>query len=733
VSRILAGVARFSARHRVITLVAWLLVAVASIGIAQVSGGQTNDSFTIPGTEAQRAADLLQQKFPSVSGASTQVVFVAPKGTRVTSPAQQAAILQTVGNLNHVPQVEGATDPFQALTISRDGSVALSQVQYRGQAQDVKDGTLSALQQATRPARDAGLRVEFGGSVYPGWRVVVSETPELIGMGIAFLILLVALGAAIPALLPILGAVVGVTITLEGINAAASLVSIASVSTTVALMLGLSCGIDYGLFIVSRHRTNLMLGVPVEESIGLAAGTAGGAVVFAGSTVIVSLLGLLVPGIPFLGVMGVAAACSVLVALLIALTLLPALLGFAGKRVVSFLPPAPLRRRIARVTDLAARHPERTLGAAWQGFVVRFRWPVLAAGVGLLLLLAAPALQMHLGLPTSASDPPSATDRQAYDTVSSAFGPGFNGPLLVVADGIRDPAQIQPMVATLQHLKDVRVAEPVGYQNGVAVIEVVPKTGPASQATTDLVNRIRDHRTEVAGGSGARILVGGVTAAAIDVTSRLSQAVPVFLALVVSLALILLTFAFRTILVPIKSILGFLLSIAAALGLQVAIFQWGWGASLLGVTRAETISFLPIIMLAIIFGLSSDYELFVASRVKEQFTRDGDARRAVRVGAGQSVRVVMSAALIMFSIFVAFMVTDNPFIRVVGFSFAAGVFIDAFVVRLTLVPAVLAIGGRRMWWHPRWFARWVPDPDIEGKRLEERPPARVEETLEEAG
>jgi RND superfamily putative drug exporter len=504
-----------------------------------------------------------------------------------------------------------------------------------------------------------------------------------------------------------------------GVTAVAAVVTIASASTTVALMLGLSCGIDYGVFILSRHRTNLLNGMTPEESVPLAVGTAGSAVVFAGLTVIIALCGLSVVGIPFLTVMGLAAASAVAVALLIALTLVPALLGFAGMKVATFTRLPLLGARAERTARRSAADPDSPAGARWARFVVRRRWPVLIGGIVLLGVLAIPALSLQQGLPGASSDPTSSTDRQAYDLTTEGFGAGFNGALLIVGQDVRSPAATSQMAAALTKLPDVATVTPVTTSNGVALIKVIPKSGPNDPATATLVNTIRGDRASIEGDTGAHILVGGTTASNIDVSAKLSGALPIFLIVVVGLAFILLTFAFRTILVPIKSILGFLLSMAAALGAQVAMFQWGWGEHIFGITPTETISFLPIIMLAIIFGLSSDYEVFVVSRIKEEFTKNGDARRAVERGTGKSARVVTAAALIMFSIFVAFMFTDNPTIKAIGFSFAAGVFLDAFVVRLTLVPAIMAIIRSKLWYHPQWFARYVPDPDIEGKRLDE--------------
>jgi RND superfamily putative drug exporter len=710
--------ARAAFRHRRLVLAIWLLAAATAITLGVASGGKTNDTFTIPGTESQQVADLLKQEIPALSGGQTQVVFAAPAGGNVASAADQSAVAAALARIKTVPQVISVSDPYTANAVSPDHRIALSQVQYNADPTDVKDSTLDALQAAVAPAQQAGIEVEYSGSVYPGWQVAVSELPELIGVIIAFLILTIAFGALITAGLPILTAIIGVITTLMSVTALASLVTIASASTTVALMLGLSCGIDYGLFILIRHRNNLLNGLSVEDSVALAAGTSGSSVVFAALTVIIALCGLSVVGIPFLTVMGLSAAGAVLIALLIALTLLPAMLGFAGEKITKFL-DTPLRRgHHEKVAVTAAREPQRTFGARWAALVVRLKVPFLILGVAVLVLLASPVTKMHLGLPSGASQPTSNTARRAYDLTTASFGPGFNGPLLIFASNVPDAATAQRIETDLAGVSGVANSSLTLQQGTNAVYRVVPTTGPNDPATADLVNRIRDDRPSIKASTGVDVLVGGTTASNIDVSSKLSSALPIFLIVVVGLAFILLTFAFRTILVPIKSILGFLLSVGAALGAQVAVFQWGWGGWLFDITPTETISFLPIIMLAIIFGLSSDYEVFVVSRIKEEYTKRGNAVEAVRRGTGLSARVVTAAALIMFFIFVAFMINNDPTIKAIGFSFAAGVALDAFVVRLTLVPAVMAIVHSRIWYHPQWFAKYVPDPDIEGERIE---------------
>jgi RND superfamily putative drug exporter len=726
---------RWAFRRRRLVLGIWLLIAVGTIVTAIASGGKTNDTFTIPGTESQQTTDLLQQKLPALAGGQTQVVFAVPEGAKVGDTAYRNGIESAVGRMKTVPQVVSVSDPFTDQGISPDQRVALAYVQYNGQPAEVKDSSLDALEDANAPAKAAGVQVEYSGSVFPGWRIVVSEVPEIIGLCVAFVILVIALGALVAAGMPILTAIIGVAIALMGVTALASVVNIASASTTVAIMLGLSCGVDYGLFILFRHRNQVLRGMDVEHSAALAAGTAGSSVVFAALTVIIALCGLSVVGIPFLTVMGLCAAGAVAIALLIALTLLPALFGFAGTKVTSFISTRLRPGHHEDVAKTSALEPARTFGARWARFVVHNRIVVTVAGVAFLLLLAVPALDMQLGLPSGASQPTSKTQRRAYDLTAEHFGPGYNGPLLVVADGAVQQASLVQLSGVLAQQPDVAVAAPLANNGQVGVVRVIPQSGPNDTATADLVHEIRDNRAAIEASVGAPILVGGTTASNIDVSQKLADALPVFLVVVVGLAFVLLTLAFRTILVPIKSILGFLLSVAAAFGAEVAMFQWGWGRHIFDITPTETISFLPIIMLAIIFGLSSDYEVFVVSRIKEDFTKTGDARGAVERGTAQSARVVTAAALIMFFIFVAFMFTDDPTIKAIGFSFAVGVFLDAFVVRLTLVPAVMAMAKAKLWYHPQWFARYVPDPDIEGKRLEERQDAlwAADAGREEAG
>lgn len=720
-SRYLYRLAAWSFRRRRYVLAFWGLVLIGMVVLGTASGGKTVNDFTIPGTPSAQGTELLEERMPAAAGAQTQVVFATNGSAQITDPDVHAAIEQTVQNIQAGPQVATAVDPFQAQTIAPDGQVAYSPVQFDTGIAGVEDSSLTALDSAADPARAAGLEVEFGGQIYPGFDTEISELPELVGMAIAFVILVVMFGALIAAGLPILTAAVGVVISLMGVTALASVMNVASATTSLAIMLSLACGIDYALFVLTRHRASVLSGTSVEDSAARAVGTTGGAVVFAGLTVIIALCGLSVVGIPFLTIMGLSAAAAVLIAVLLALTLLPALLGFAGHKVTKFVRSPVPGRKPENIARNAVEHPQRTLGARWSRFVVRFRYPLLVAGVAGLLVMAIPALSMQLGLPTGDSKPTSDTSYKAYQLIENSFGPGANGPLTIIVDtaSATDPQAVPEALTMVQQQPNVAVASLAAPpQNDTAIITAIPRTAPTDSHTTDLVKSIRDQAETLGQQNGSVIYVAGPTATNIDATDTLAAALPVFLLVVVGLAMVLLTIAFRTILVPIKSIVGFLLSVAAAFGAQVAVFQWGWLHQVFGVTPTDTLSFLPIILLAIIFGLSNDYELFLVSRIKEHHEKTRDGVVAVEHGLGASARVVSAAALIMVGVFASFVFTSDPIIKALGFSLAIGVLLDAFVVRLTLVPAFMSIIGSKIWYHPKWFGRAIPDLDIEGEKLE---------------
>lgn len=706
---------RASFRHRRLVLALWLgALVLMGFGASSLSG-PTSEKFSIPGIESQKAIDLLNAKFPQASagGASARVVFQAPAGKRLTSRAAKAAIEDTVSKLRHAPQVLSATDPFQAKMISSDRTIAFSQVQYGKQASELTTADQDALKNAPAAARAAGLNVQIGGDALRA--KIGQNSTEAISLGVALVVLIVTFGSLIAAGLPLLTAIIGVGLGMLGITAATGLISMSSSTPTLALMLGLAVGIDYALFIVSRHRHELSEGRTPEEAAARATGTAGSAVVFAGLTVLIALVGLSVVGIPFLTQMGLAAAATVGLAVVIALTLLPALLGFAGRKV--------LGRRSRDPESVRAGHGRTAMGSRWAGFVTRFRVPVLIASVLAVGALALPVASMQMALPDDSVAAPSSPQRQAYDLVAKGFGAGFNGPLLIAIEapngGHAKPTAAQ-VASDIRKLDDViAVTPPKANADGdTAILNVVPKSAPSSKQTHDLVTKIRAEAGTVRAKTGADIYVTGSTAVNIDVSSKLSAALPVYLLVVVGLALVLLTIVFRSLLVPVKAVLGFLLTIGASLGAVVAVFQWGWLSGIFRVDQtAPIVSMLPILLVGILFGLAMDYEVFLVSRMREEFVHGAEARPAIVGGFGHGARVVTAAAVIMISVFSGFIFGDNAIIRSIGLGLAFGVLVDAFVVRMTIVPAVMALAGRSAWWLPRWMDRAVPNVDIEGEKL----------------
>jgi putative drug exporter of the RND superfamily len=695
-------------RQRWAVLIAWVTLLVVLGAGGQAIKEDLSDAFNVPGTESQRALDLLDEKFPGTGGATARIVFAAPDGHKLTEQRYQKVVQPTIERAQAVPQAITTGKQFAAaLQLSRDKKVAFSDLQFEVPVEDLEDSTKEALERVAGPARAAGLTVEFSGGVVS---TSAGEGPntEAIGVIVAFFVLLVVFGGAgVIAGLPLVTALIGVGIGMSAITALTSVVELNESVPTVALMLGLAVGIDYALFILSRHRQHLDDGLDPRESAARAVATAGSAVVFAGVTVIIALVGLTVVGIPFLSLMGLAAAATVAIAVLIALTLLPALLGFAGRR-------AGRGRRPAR---------DSTMGLRWARFVTRRPLVAIAAVVALLVVVALPALDLRLNLPDDSTKPKDTTERRSYDLLANAFGPGFTGPLTTVIDfGNREGTKsiASDAVKELRQFPDVAaVSQPVFNQSGqVAIIIVTPGSSPSSQATKDLVSSLRDRAEEIRTRYGINALVTGNTAINIDTSDKLTSALPLFLVVVVGLALLLLTLVFRSIPVPIKAVFGFLLTIAAALGAVVWIFQQGHLAGPFGVeSTSPVISFLPVLMIAILFGLAMDYEVFLVSRMRESYVRTGEALESTVTGFQASARVVTAAGLIMIAVFSGFILDDDVVIKSIGFALAFGVLIDAFFVRMTLVPAVLALLDRRAWWLPRRLDRRMPNLDIEGEKV----------------
>ncbi|MFC0526249.1 MMPL family transporter [Phytohabitans kaempferiae] len=701
--------ARFSYRRRRLVLVLWLALLAAFGTGALTLSGPTSTSFTVPGTESQKAIDLLGERFPQAGagGATARVVFAAPSGQSLTDPASQAAIAETVAALQTAPQVGGVTDPYQTGGVNPTGTVAYSQVTYTVQGMDITDASRDALRAAAEPARAAGLTVEMGGDALQP--PVETSATEVLGIVVAALVLVITFGSLVAAGLPLLTAIIGIGIGIAGIMIVSGFVEMASTTSILALMLGLAVAIDYALFIVSRYRHELAVGREGEEAAGRAVGTAGSAVVFAGLTVVIALAALAVVNIPLLTEMGLAAASTVVVAVLIALTLLPALLGFAGRRIMG---------RRGRDPETAG-NGKPTAGTRWARFVTRRPAAVLAVAVLALGVIAVPALSLRLGLPDDGTAAPDTTQRKAYDLLSQGFGPGFNGPLTVVVDGAgsTDPQGVaEGAAATIQALPDVvAVVPPVFNQTGeTALLTVIPASAPSSAATEDLVGAIRDADEAVPGD----LYVTGQTAMNIDVSSRMGAALVPYLAVVVGLAFVLLALVFRSIVVPLKATLGFLLSVVATFGAVVAVFQWGWLSGLFGVEEtAPIMSLLPVLLVGIVFGLAMDYQVFLVTRMREEYVHGAKPTEAVVTGFGHGARVVTAAAIIMISVFAGFILSHESLIKSIGFALAVAILFDAFVVRMAIVPAVMTLLGRSAWWLPRWLDRILPNVDVEGEKL----------------
>jgi RND superfamily putative drug exporter len=614
-----------------------------------------------------------------------------------------------------VAGVSDISDPAKDGMVSADGRTAVAQVDFTtAKDSDVPARTLTALKDTGAAAQRAGLTVVYGGDAYSPSTSPVGPT-ELVGILVALAILFITFGSMLSAGMPLLTAVLGVVGSMTAMLGLASVVGISDNAPTLAIMLGLAVGIDYALFIVSRHRSQLATGMPVRESIAKATATAGSAVVFAGATVLIALAGLSVAGVPMLTSMGLASAGAVAVAVIMALTLLPALLAAAGRRIV----PKPGSRAARR----GAHAGKSTMGTRWVTAVLRHPVRYLITVTVALLIAAAPAVQLKMALTDDGSNAKATSTRQAYDLIDHAFGPGANGPLIVLVEDTDATTTARTATAVEKTLHGIHgIADISGIdtaEDGTAArIQVVPTTGPRTQATSDLVTRLHTATEPVAASSGSHVAVTGQTAVSIDVSTKLSGALVPFALVVVGLSLLLLMVAFRSLAIPVKATVGFLLSVGAAFGATVAVFQWGWLSGLLGVPSLGPVaSFVPIIVMAVLFGLAMDYEVFLVSAMREDYGQRKDARGAILAGARNASRVVTSAALIMISVFVSFLWGKDPDIMPIAFALAFGVLVDAFLVRMTLVPAALALLGDRAWWLPRGLDRFLPHLDVEGDSL----------------
>jgi len=711
---------RFCARHHWPVVGLWV-AAVAAVAFAGFSvGANNNNNLSLPGSGSTKAQDLLEQNLPSAAYGTNPILLQAGKG-KLTDEANSDAIDKTVKKLAAEPSVRSVVSPLSpagAAALSKDGTIAYVSVVLKESPSDLTVDEAQRVFDATSPASDAGIEVAASGYLGEALSQTATESSEAIGIAAAIVILLFAFGTATAMALPIVTAVLGLISTLALLKLLSHLVDVPSVAPTLATMIGLGVGIDYALFLVTRHRQQLREGREMLDSIGRATGTAGGAVVFAGSTVVVALCSLVISGIPLVGAMGCSAAVAVVVAVLAAITLLPALLGALGPRINS------LRVKIGRT------HPDDRQPHGWRSFatgVTARPWRSLLAGGFVLLVLAIPTLNLELGSSDDGDLPEGTTARTAYDLMSAGFGPGANGPLLIGVE-LGSPAKPTSDPGSDSRLTDLEQAisktdgiasvspATVDKKGTVAVFTAIATTAPSDPKTGDLVEHLRNTVVPNAiEGKDMQVFAGGETAGYIDLAARISDKLPLMIAIVVALSFLLLMLAFRSLLLPLKAAVANLLSVGAGFGILTFVFQEGHGASLLGLDGPTPIaSYVPLLMFTILFGLSMDYEVFLLSQIKEHYLESGDTRKAIVDGLANTGRVITSAALIMVCVFSSFILSGDAVVKQFGVGLAAAIAIDATIVRCLLVPAAMRLMGDRCWWLPRWLDRILPHVSIEG-------------------
>jgi RND superfamily putative drug exporter len=732
-SQVLERVGRRSARHPWVVIASWLVVSIVVVGSGSAFGQKLQDSFRVPGLDSQQANDLLTKTGSGQAGLTAEVV-VTPlddAATFLDSAPARVSLARVQAGAAALPHVLGTSDPSGALAaghdrattsgvVSPDGRVALLTLQYPSQdkltAADL--GNLKAF--GAEAAADSPLRIEMGGDLFFAFEQPPTGLGELIGLLAAAVILFLAFGSLIATALPIGMAIFGLAVGVSSMSLLAHLIEIPSYAPVLGAMVGLGVGIDYALFVLTRHREYLGQGMTVEESAGRSIATAGQPVVFAGGIVVLSILGLAVAGVPFMTAGGIAIAVVVLIMVAASITLLPASLGLAGHRINRF----GLRRNVRRLGA--------PVGAGWQRWVRHVSRHAKSYAIGvtvLLLALAAPVLALRVGIPDDGALPPHRTERQAYDLIAKGFGPGVNGPLVIAVDLAGDPAVVGPLVDAVRADPGIAaVAAPdVNERVGIATVVAFPTTGPQDRATRDTVQRLRTGVfPRVLDGSPAHAHVGGQTANFADVGARVNDRLPVLIAAVLALSFLFLMVVFRSVLVPLKAVVLNLLSIGASYGVLVMVFQWGWGADLIGLeSTVPIVSFIPMFMFAILFGLSMDYEVFLLSRVREEYVASDDNEASVVRGIASTARVITSAALIMICVFLAFVLGEDAGTKMFGLGLATAILVDATLVRMVLVPAAMTLIGDANWWLPGWLHRLLPTIDMPGARTAADPPVPV--------
>jgi RND superfamily putative drug exporter len=711
----LYAIGRFCSRHHYPVLAAWIVLALGLLALGTATGSKTSENLTLPGTDSTTATELLEDDLPEQAYGSNPLVFQAPQG-KLTEPKYEAAINEVVKRLEALGEVNSAIDPLSkegAAFLSKDRTIAYVPVVLGVGPGEIDEAQAQRILDAAEPAEAAGLETSVGSYVGQQLSKPDTETSEAIGLVAAVIILLFAFGTATAMMLPIFSAVLGLLCTLMIIRLLEQVLDIPGVASTLATMIGLGVGIDYALFIVTRHKLQLGEGMEMRESIARATAPPGGAVGVARVTVVVALCSLAFAGIPLVATLGFTAAVAVVVAVTAATTLLPAMLGALGPRIDS------LRVKLGKT------HPDDKQPHGWRRWAERVSArPGAATVVSLLVLvvLALPIFQLELGQNDVSALPEDTTSRQAYDALTEGFGPGVNGPLLIASE-FSSPAEAKQVLPKLEKAikaaPDVAaVAEPTFDKKGTAaVFTVIAKSKPWADETVELVEDLRGSVIPQAlRGTEASSYVGGQTAGYIDLATQISEKLPLMIAIVVALSFIVLLVAFRSLLVPIKAAAMNLISVAAAYGIVTAVFQFGWGAELIGLDHAiPIVSFVPLLMFAILFGLSMDYEVFLLTQMREHFEQTGDERRAVVEGLANTGRVITSAAAIMVCVFTSFVLSGDPLVKEFGVGLAVAIAIDSTLVRCLLVPAVMVLLGKRAWWLPGWLDRILPKVSIEGE------------------
>ncbi|MFJ2060891.1 MMPL family transporter [Streptomyces sp. NPDC087908] len=721
----MAAIARWCVTHRLVAVLLWLAALLGVGTAAVVAGSAYSNDYEVPGTESGRATALLERGFHGLGGDSDTIVWHTDRGS-VRADAVERRMTAVLDEVAGLPGIAAVTSPYGDIPgqVSEDGHTAYATVVFREQADDIPEAQAQALVDTAKAAERDGLSVELGGSA-----VALTEAPgghiaEVVGVAVAAVVLFLAFGSLAASALPIATALVSVGIAYSGIVLLGHLMTVADFAPMLGMLVGLGVGIDYALFIVTRHRRGLKRGLSVAEAAETAVATTGRAVVFAGATVCIALLGMLILRLSFLNGVALAASLTVVLTVAASVTLLPALLSLIGLRALS--------RRERRTLAEHGPQPELPTGfaARWSAFVERHpRLLGLVAAV-VMGVLALPTLSLHLGTSDQGNGPATATTRQAYDLIADGFGPGVNGPLTLVAglDGADDRLALDQLPAALSATKGVASVSPVVYNSSgdTAVLTVVPDSAPQSKATSELVDRLRtDVLPTAENGTSLDVHVGGVTASYDDFAEIIIGKLPLFVGVVIALGCLLLLVAFRSLGIPLKAAVMNVAAVAGAFGVVVAVFQWGWGSELLGLGSAGPIEpFLPVIMVSVLFGLSMDYQVFLVSRMYEEWLETGDNRRAVRVGLAETSRVINSAAVIMIAVFLAFVLSGDRVIAMFGIALAAAVALDAFVLRTLLVPALMHLLGGANWWLPKWLDRLLPRISIETPESREAADAR---------